>query len=155
YLGFLSGANGSYVLSGTGSLTVNGSSATGSEFVGYSGSGSFNQSGGTHTVGTTASGPTLELGYNAGANGSYVLSGTGSLTVNGFENIGYVASGGAPATGSFNQSGGTHTVVGVLTLAAVVGSHGNYTLSAGTLTAGSTTINTNGSFQFNGSSASL
>ena len=44
------------------------------EYVGYSGSGTFNQSGGTHAI----SGD-LYLGYNSTATGAYALSGTGVL----------------------------------------------------------------------------
>ena len=59
YLGFIAGGSGTYTLSnGTLALT-NGAK----EYIGYSGYGTFNQSGGTHTVGTTLY---LEGIYNLG-----------------------------------------------------------------------------------------
>jgi hypothetical protein len=63
YLGFASGAGGSYTLS-DGNLTVGLR-----EYVGYSGTGSFAQNGGRHTVGSQ-----LYVGSSDG-NGTYVLSG--------------------------------------------------------------------------------
>ncbi|MEA2709653.1 MAG: hypothetical protein QOF78_2254 [Phycisphaerales bacterium] len=92
-------ANGTYNLSGTGVLAVKGS-----EYVGRRGQGTFIQSGGTHTVGMVSRTGNLFIGHTSGAVGSYTLSGTGSLTVNGNEYVSF----GAP--GSFTQSGGTHTV---------------------------------------------
>ena len=68
YLGYNTGASGTYTLSGTGSLS------SGSEYVGYNGSGSFTQSGGTNSVTDT-----LALGYGSGR-GTYNLTG-GSLSV--------------------------------------------------------------------------
>ena len=44
FVGYLANGNGSYSLSSTGLLTA------GTEYVGYSGTGSFSQSGGTHSV---------------------------------------------------------------------------------------------------------
>ena len=69
-LAVISGASGTYNLSGTGSLTV-----SGNEIIGENGSGAFTQSGGTNT---TAS---LILGDQTSGNGTYTLSGTGSLAV--------------------------------------------------------------------------
>lgn len=75
--GFIVGANtdalGVYNLSGAGALTVNAN-----EYVGYSGVGVFNQTGGTNTVTGTGG---LTLGWGAGSNGSYMIS-SGTLTAN-------------------------------------------------------------------------
>jgi hypothetical protein len=100
-------------------------------------------------VGTTAALADLYLGTTSGASGTYSLSGSGSLKVFGNEHVG------DSGTGSFNQSGGSHTVSGALTLASSPGGSGTYALSAGKVTAASTVINSNGSFQFNGGNASL
>ena len=106
-----------YSLSG-GSLTVGDYEA-----VGYSGTGSFTQSGGTHTV--TA----LYLGTDAGASGSYTLSdsGSGSLSVGGNEYIGY------SGTGTFTQTGGSNTV-GSNLFVGTQGGTGSYSQSGGSLT---------------------
>jgi autotransporter-associated beta strand protein len=110
--------------------------------VGYSGTGSFTQSGGTHTV--TA----LYLGTDAGASGTYNLSG-GSLSVGGNEYVGIFGS------GAFNQTGGTHTVSGNLYLATNAGSSGTYSLSGGSLSAGTITLNSGGTFTQSGGTLSI
>ena len=130
--------NGTYNLSnetGAATLSVNTNneypSISQGEFIGIDGSGTFNQTGGDHTVGTTLG--KLSLGYNSGGTGTYNLSGeraTSVLTVNGDEWVGY------SGVGIFNQSGGTHTVTDTLTVAANTGSSGSYTLSGGALHAG-------------------
>ena len=121
----LTSASGTYNLSGNpamSNLVVNYN-----EYISYSGTGTFNQYGGSHTVGGD-----LYLGYNSGSSGTYNLSGDPSasiLTVNGKEYIGYYG------TGMFNQSGGSHTVTGALTISENPGtSSGTYNLSGGTLT---------------------
>ena len=89
-----------YNLSGTGVLSVyNG------VYVGMSGSGVFNQSGGTATVHAESGNyyvGFLTLGENAGGSGTYNLSG-GTLNVD-LENVG------SAGTGQFNQTGGTNNV---------------------------------------------
>ena len=92
---------------GSGTLTVNdsasgmtgGSLVASSLTVGSSGTGTFTQSGGTNLVSSD-----LYLGNAAGSSGTYILSGSGLLSVSTCEYIGYSGS------GSFTQSGGTHTV---------------------------------------------
>jgi hypothetical protein len=89
------------------------------------------QSGGTHAVSSS-----LLIGGDSGF-GAYALSGSGLLSVSS-EEIGGTIGGGfysgiSPGTGSFTQSGGTHSV-GVLTLGVFFGS-GSYSLSGGCLTA--------------------
>jgi autotransporter-associated beta strand protein len=86
--------------------------------VGYSGTGSFTQSGGTNSVAYT-----LSLGFNAGGSGTYNLTGSGLLSVGYPEYIGYSGS------GSFTQSGGTHAVYNNLCLGYNAGSNGSYDLS--------------------------
>ena len=113
-LGQNAGASGSYTLSDSGSGSL--LSVAGNEYIGYSGTGTFTQSGGTNTVTGI-----LILGANAGSSGTYSLSG-GSLTVGDYEAVGYCG------TGSFTQSGGTHTVT-ALYLGTDAGASGSYTLS--------------------------
>ena len=91
-------------LSGTAaSLTVGADMYGRSEIVGNNGYGVFNQSGGTNNlIGV------LNLGYLTGSNGTYNLSGTGTLSTTGNENVGYSGS------GTFNQTGGTNTASSTL-----------------------------------------
>ncbi len=107
------------------------------EYIGYYGTGSFTQSGGTNTVNTQ-----LVLGGNIGSNGAYTLSGTGSLTA-AYEYVGYWG------TGSFTQSGGTNTVSNTLYLGTNSNSNGTYILSGtGSLTAGYEYIGQSGTGSF-------
>ncbi len=142
YLGYNSGNNGTYNLSGDSTSTL----TTGNEYIGYGGTGTFNQSGGSHTIGTTTSPSNLYLGYNSGSTGTYNLSGdptTSTLTVNGNEYIGY------NGTGTFNQSGGSHTVGGDLYLGYSAGSTGTYNLS-GDPTTSTLTVNGTEYIGYNG-----
>jgi len=96
------------------------------ETIGYSGTASFNQSGGTHTA-THG----ISLGTYSGALGTYDLSGTGSLSA-GTEALGW------HGTGAFTQSGGTNTVTDGIYLGFYPGALGTYDLTgAGNLSAGS------------------
>jgi autotransporter-associated beta strand protein len=108
YLGYNLGGSGTYNLLG-GSLSV------GSIYVGNSGSGSFTQTGGANSLGTS-----LYLGYNTGSNGTYTQS-SGSLLNASTEYIGYSGSGG------FTQTGGVNSIDN-LQLGSNVGSSGAYTL---------------------------
>lgn len=94
------------------------------EYIGQNSTGTLTQGGFTNTVNNN-----LKLGQNAGASGTYNLSG-GTLSVGGNEYVGY------SDTGSFTQTGGTHTVTGILMLAAKDGSTGTYNLSGGSLSVG-------------------
>jgi hypothetical protein len=141
FIGQKSGSNGTYLLGGTGSLSVSG----GNELIGVSGTGTFNQSGGSNTV---AGG--LDVGYQTGSSGTYLLSGTSTLSVTGSagaagETIGY------NGTGNFAQTGGTNTATGVLYLGYQPGSSGTYSLSAsGSLSnTGNEYIGYNGTGNFN------
>lgn len=123
-LGYNTGSSGSYLLS-DGSLKV-----SNGEFVGNYGRGAFTQSGGSHTVG----GSGLALGFLEGSNGNYDLR-AGSLTVSiggnrgfsGGEALGYSGS------GTFNQSGGTHTIIGDMGMGYDTRGTGNFILSGGSL----------------------
>ena len=135
--------NGSYSLT-NGSLHV--SSASASSAIGSGGaSASFTQSGGTHSVTNR-----LIIGWGSGSDntkGTYNLNGgtlqTGSTAVG-------VGTG---ATGTFNQTSGTHVTDALYVSASL--SHGAgqgvYNLSGGLLDAGSITLNpTLGTFNFTG-----
>ena len=86
------------------------------EYVGYSGTGSFAQAGGTNSIGSY-----LYLGNNAGSFGTYSLGGSSSLTASS-EYIGYAGA------GSFAQSGGTNNA-GTVMIGANSGGSGVYSLS--------------------------
>lgn len=146
-LGQNAGSNGSYFLSGSGSLTAN------NVAVGLHGNGTFTQTSGSHqsnllTIATEATGAydqsggtnvttTLYIGNASGSSGSYNLSSTGSLTV-GFNSIYGNEFIGWFGTGNFTQTGGTHTVNGSLDVGDNAG--GTYNQSGGTLTAGRLSI---------------
>jgi len=109
--GLNAGAIGSGTLSGTATLSASG------EIIGNSGTGSFNQTGGTNET-------SLTLGNNAGSSGSYSLSGG---TLNGAnEFVGY------DGTATFTQTGGSHSAA-FMSVALDSGSVGTYTMSGGTL----------------------
>lgn len=145
-LGFSPGANGTYNLSGNGNLTITdpeASSLSVLEYIGYYGSGTFNQTGGTHTI--TQGG--MALGWFQGANGTYNLSGTGELTT------GLVLVG-AGGTGTFNQSGGVHTSESLYLGDAQLSGDGNqygfgtYNLTGGILSAETEVIGFSGNGVF-------
>jgi hypothetical protein len=122
-LGNIAGSEGIYTLSGTGSLAVGFM-----EKVGSAGTGTFTQSGGSHTIGTSSFDGILILGMQTGSSGTYNLSGnsTSLLTVLGQEIIG------SSGTGTFTQSGGTHTT-DLLMLGQQAAGRGTYNLSGGAL----------------------
>ena len=162
-LGTTSSSNGTYDLSGAGSLSA------GLEIIGSLGNGTFTQSGGTNAVGES-----LNLGNGTTGTGSYSLS-AGNLSVGNYETIGayggtgtftqsggsnmvgsflsvnggsnYVLSGtgnvsvgdieyiGSVGTATFTQSGGINTVTHELYLGGNSAGNGNYNLSAGDLSA--------------------
>jgi hypothetical protein len=115
YLGYNSGSNGTYNLSGTGQLLTNYY-----EYIGYSGVGTFTQTGGTNST------PSLSIGSNSGSSGTYNLSGTGKLSTP-TEFIGFTG------TGTFAQTGGINTISVYLYLGYNSGSTSTYNLSDGTL----------------------
>ena len=122
YLGNNAGGSGTYALSGSGLLSA------GYEYIGVSGNGSFNQSGGTNAVSSGSyNNGALYLGFVPGSSGKYNLSGSGLLTAP----TEYIGFGGA--TGSFTQSGGTNSVSSGLVLGQSASSAGTYSLNGGLL----------------------
>ena len=136
-LGYQAGDSGSYSLSGNSQLYAL------PEYVGYFGTGSFTQLGGTNTVVFSSSPTSLFVGYGSGSTGTYNLSGTGLLV----DNYGDV---GESGTGTFNQSGGTHSSLHVV-IADQAGSTGTYNLNGGLLIASSISRGAGAAtFNFNG-----
>ena len=117
YVGNNLGDSGTYILSGSGLLSV------ACEYVGNAGSGSLTQSGGINTASTL-----FNMGYYSGSLGTYCLSG-GSLNVP----VLYVGSAG---TGNFTQSGGTNAATGLI-LGVNAGGAGTYNLNGGLMIVGS------------------
>ena len=121
-----------YNLAG-GSITLAGPSSVFYLGVG-GGTGNFNHTGGTFTIGPTSGSTIALLGESAGSVGNYNLSNAGSsLIVNGAEYIGVAG------TATFTQSGGTHTVGSVaspreLIIANSAGSSGTLAVSGGAMT---------------------
>jgi autotransporter-associated beta strand protein len=105
---------------GSGSVQMNSGelAARSNEYVGYSGTGTFSQSGGTNSL----NGYDLYLGADTGSNGTYNLSGDGHLSA-------WVAYVGARGAGSFTQSGGYLNLGSALGLGWNPGSSGVCNLS--------------------------
>ena len=117
---------GSLTVEGPGSGISGGMLATSNQYIGYNGAGTFAQSGGSNGSGN------LYLGYNSGTAGVYSLSGTAVLNGGGTsdqhvcgEFVGYGGS------GVFNQSGGTNTITGNLSLGYNSGIPASTTSAAG------------------------
>jgi len=122
-LGWQVGSSGTYSLSGNAAITENPT-----EYIGYSGSGSFVQSGGSNCGSIT-------IGLNTGVSGTYLLQGNGLLS-------GYVWVG-VGGSGSFTQTSGT--VSGGIELAGNSGGTGIYSLSGShSLLTGGETIGAEG-----------
>jgi hypothetical protein len=129
------GGTGIYLLSGSGSLAVDGA-----EYVGYSSTGTFNQTGGANSItGNNA----LIVGGFGGSAGTYLLGGTGSLSADGGEYIGY------GTTGTFNQTGGTNTLVSSSSLY-IAYNDGFTTAPVGTYTLGGGNLTVSGSINVGG-----
>ena len=141
YLGNGAGSSGTYTLSGSGS-----SVSAGATYVGYGGTGTVNQTGGSFTTNNHA----LYLGADAGGNGTYNLSGSGSSLSTGSVLVGRFGA------GTVNQTGGSFTTNGnPLYLSANVGSSGTYTLSGGSLSTGVTYVGVSATGTFNQSGGSF
>jgi outer membrane autotransporter protein len=124
------------ILDGGATLTVPPDIAYDTETIGLNSTGSLTQSGGSNTVTTR-----LIVGGNAGANGTYNLSG-GSLSAPN-EYIGF------SGTGTFTQSGGTNTLGSSLFVGGNAGANGTYKLSGtGSLSANSEYIGYTGTGTF-------
>ncbi len=162
--------NGNASVTGGGSFTFgSGSMTAASEGVGetpnggYSNSpGTFNQTGGTQTIGSSTLPGGLIIGNTGdstgfglegpGSGNQYSLSGTGSqLTVNGDESIGYsdypTSHANSPVD-SFTQSGGTHQINGTLYLGQARFAAGAFALGGGSLTAENEVVGNYGSGTF-------
>ena len=85
----------------------------------------------------------LKLGENAGSNGSYLLSGNNSLRPGDWTYIGMAG------IGSFTQTNGSVDVMVDLYLGFFAGGSGTYSLSGGSLRAGSEIVGRFGAGQFN------
>ncbi len=118
YLGYNATASGTYTLSDAG---LSASTSSVCEYLGESGTGTFNQSGGTNDTSW------MYIGDNAGSSGSYTLSGTGWLFATGE----YIGNSG---TGSFTQNGGWNNLSSAwFILGDGTAASGTYTLNAGRL----------------------
>lgn len=127
-LGYLGGSHGTYTLAG-GTLTAGSAGPEMiNELIGFGGTGTFVQSGGTHQV----KGDT-HLGGGVTGNGTYTLSG-GQFTVNGNISVGDAG------TGTFNHTGGALSVFQGLLVASNAGSIGTYYLSGPSTGAGASTV---------------
>ncbi len=121
--GTLNLGSGTLLTNDSNSGMTGGSLLTAFHDVGYSGTGTFTQSGGTSMLSDS-----LYVGCDPGDMGSYNLSGSGLFTaLNEFV--------GLAASGSFSQSGGTNTA-GSLVLAQGADSMGTYNLNGGLLSLG-------------------
>jgi T5SS/PEP-CTERM-associated repeat protein len=151
-LGFFGGSQGTYKLTGTGSLSV-----AGNENVGVFGMGTFLQGDGSGTTSNTVGGSLYISSGFGGPASSYTLT-DGTLTVTGSEVVGFAAQ------GSFTQSGGTNNANGGLTVGALsnaptdptqfgngtytLGGNGALNVSGGDVVLGSGT-GTSGTFNYN------
>ena len=123
YLGYDSGSTGQYTLTG-GTLASDNVSIL---WVGYSGSGSFSQNGGSVRVSQ------LTLANSASSSGTYTLA-AGNVEITGFINGGPKEIIGNGNSASFVQTGGTHTVGTIFEGSIGIGDGSSYILSGGTLT---------------------
>ena len=105
----------------TQSLGIRIGSDTFSQIIGYTGNGTFTQSGGTNSLSYEPD-RFLVMGLNSGSNGTYILE-DGVLNAGSWECIGW------DGNGAFRQLGGTHTINGWgLDMAENPGSTGTYFL---------------------------
>lgn len=126
----LAGSSGTVLMSG-GSLLVHGSSGDNRIVVGGLGSGGFTLDGGS----VTADG--LSVGNNAGGSGTFTLNG-GTLTITSAGDFGRSVIG-ALGTGSFVQLGGTHTTTDLVLGNNPGGGQGSYFLYDGSVIVSGTT----------------
>ncbi|MFH1551206.1 MAG: PEP-CTERM sorting domain-containing protein [Planctomycetota bacterium] len=136
FLGYESVSSGTYNLSGTGELSIG--YYDHSEYIGYYGTGEFNQTGGTNTVGSSLCIGVVDV---PGSYGKYNLSG-GELSARHEYVGGY-------STGEFNQTGGINTVSMALRLGSESGSTGAYNLNAGDLLVEEEEVGRYGTGEFN------
>ena len=115
--------NGSLTVNDTTSTIIGGAVSMSRQYVGNAGTGMLTQSAGTNSVSDF-----LYLGYNSVDCGEYRLSDSGTLSASHYESVGYLGA------GIFRQSGGIHTVMGLL-VGDLSPSNGSYYLSDGVLSA--------------------
>ncbi len=124
-VGLISGTTGEYDISNSAVLNMTGTGTSGTGlYVSEFGSGTFNQTGGTVSIGSTTA-SNLYLGYYANGVGTYNLSG-GSLTVSGTADVG------TSGSGIFSVASAV-TINGGLELGANDGSNGTVALGSGGL----------------------
>ena len=137
YIGYSPEASGTYDLSGTGQVIVTQDYPLvpeANEYIGFAGTGIFNQSAGTNKI--SGSQLALYLGYNAGSSGTYNLSG-GQLTIakqTVFSDSYFREYIGYSGIGVFNQSAGKNELQSSYTTDGIYlgynpGSKGTYNLS--------------------------
>jgi len=132
FLGYQETGQGTYILTGQGQLSSM------NTYIGYHGTGTFYQDGGTHAVGN------LIVGAKAGSTGTYTLENGGDPSLAAaFEHIGEAGK------GTFLQTGGQNSVSKTLFLGAVAGGSGTYELRGGTLNAGNVYVGGRGTGTFN------
>jgi hypothetical protein len=155
---FNNNVDGTYLMNGTASLSVNGELA-----VGYSGRGTFDHRGGTTTAdtiivgrlsgngslllsgGTINCATTLFLGSqlaSATADTARLIQSGGTLLTQSTA-IGGID--GSESVASFTQSGGLHDVALTLSIRSVDGNFSRYAISNGTVTANAITVDSDGS----------
>ena len=157
YVGRASGTGTYTMTAGSGALNTGGSLNAGSTFVGFGGTGTFTQNGGTHTVSNAlslgTSGGTGTYGLNDGTlnagSGDFGNGGTATFTLNqgtGQFDPSMATFTGALAVGSNNsgngtvvQNNGTMKVGGTLSIG-VSGGAGTYTLAGGSLSDNQATL---------------
>ena len=137
YLGYDSTGSGTYNLNSGILVAAN-------EYIGHSGTGTFNQTQGEYFAGSNTITNALYLGYNPTGSGTYNLN-SGTLSAAN-EYIGY------SGTGKFTQTGGTHNVTNALVLGHQAGSTGLYQLQGGVLNANNVQVGGagHGTFGFSG-----
>lgn len=117
YIGDFTNGNGTYSMNGM--FSGNPELRAHDEFIGGTGTGSFEQFGGTNTVAGS-----LSVGHDGDGSGSYVLDGGGTLSVAGNEVVGN------SVTGALTQFGGVNTVGGQLNVGLASTGSGTLTLDS-------------------------
>jgi fibronectin-binding autotransporter adhesin len=137
-LGDQATGNGTYNLTAGGVTTVTPTgSSDGFTFVGLGGTGTFLNDGSTHTT------KVLVLGLDGGSNGTYTLQNGGSVNVGTVANTGFLDVG-EHGTGTYNQTGGTTTVIGSLDVGRCGSAAGCLGVSDTDTGAGNSTVNLSG-----------
>ncbi len=144
YVGYNPDSSGTYELSATGRITTNSNPSEGMpEYIGYSGAGTFLQSGGTNSLARAS----LNIGENSNSSGYYGLSG-GALNSN-VGSAGEAIIIGNNGSGRFVQSGGKVSPLGgSCYLGYSSNGTGTYELSGGSLNVSTMSVGYGGSGTF-------